>query len=59
MTPYPNVFSPIVLNGLEIRNRIVRAVCAPKLFTAAELPSPSAAERRPPRPAPGEQADLL
>ena len=25
MTPYPNVFSPIVLNGLEIRNRIVRA----------------------------------
>ena len=25
MTPYPNVFRPIVLNGLEIRNRIVRA----------------------------------
>ena len=34
-------------------------VCASPLFTAAELPQPSAAERRPPRPAPGEQADLL
>ena len=34
-------------------------VCASPLFTAAELPEPSAAERRPPRAAPGEQADLL
>ena len=34
-------------------------VCASSLFTAAELPQPSAAERRPPRAAPGEQADLL
>ena len=34
-------------------------VCASPLFTAAELPQPSPAERKPPRPAPGEQADLL
>ena len=34
-------------------------VCGSPLFTAAELPAPSAAERKPPRAAPGEQADLL
>ena len=34
-------------------------VCASTLFTADELPTPSAAERKPPRAAPGDQADLL
>lgn len=38
---------------------LLAEVCASPLFTAAELPAPSAAERKPPRAAPGEQADLL
>ena len=37
---------------------LLAEVCASPLFTAAELPAPSAAERKPPRAAPGEQADL-
>lgn len=49
--------------GLELLEAdgaaLLDEVCASELFTADELPSPSAAERRPPRPAPGEQADLL
>ena len=38
---------------------LLAEVCASPLFTAAELPQPSAAERKPPRAAPGEQPDLL
>ena len=38
---------------------LLAEVCASPLFTAAELPMPSATERKPPRAAPGEQADLL
>ena len=39
--------------------QLLGEVCASPLFTAAELPQPSPAERKPPRAAPGEQADLL
>ena len=38
---------------------LLEEVCASPLFTADELPMPSATERKPPRAAPGEQADLL
>ena len=34
-------------------------VCASPLFTADELPTPTDAERKPPKVAPGEQIDLL
>ena len=39
--------------------QLLGEVCASPLFTAAELPQPSPAERKPPRAAPGDQADLL
>ncbi len=38
---------------------LLEEVCASPLFTADELPTPTDAERKPPKVAPGEQIDLL